>query len=146
MRGIGARLRLGLLLVALSISMAACTADEPEEHPYTPATLSAADADGVKTVTFTEDAAKRVGLQTEPAVANGTGVIVSYAALIYDKKGESWVYTAPQPLSYKRVKVVIDRIDGSKAMLSAGPAPGVLVVTTGAAEVYGAELDIAGNH
>jgi hypothetical protein len=135
-----------LVVVMLILTLAACTADEPEEHPYAPATLGPADADGVKTVTLTEDAAKRVGLTTEPAVANGTGVTVSYAALIYDKKGESWVYTAPQPLSYKRVKVVVDRIDGSRASLASGPAPGVLVVTTGAAEVYGAELDIAGNH
>ena len=146
MRPIGATLRLGLVVVTLTLSVAACTADEPEEHPYAPATLSAADADGVKTVTFTEDAAVRVGLQTEPAIANGSGVIVKYAALIYDKKGESWVYSVPQPLTYKRVKVVIDEIDGSRVMLTTGPAPGVLVVTTGAAEVYGAELDIAGNH
>ena len=63
MRPIGARLRLGLVVVTLILSAAACTADEPEEHPYAPATLSAADAAGVKTVTFTEDAAKRVGLR-----------------------------------------------------------------------------------
>ena len=98
------------------------------------------------TVTFTDDAAKRVGLTTEPVAAHGGGVMVNYAALIYDKKGGSWVYSVPAPLTYKRVKVVVDAIDGSRAMLSIGPPPGVLVVTTGAAEVYGAELDIAGNH
>ena len=146
MARIGARLRISLVMVALIVSVGACTADEPEEHPYAPATLSAPDAAGVKTVTFTEDAAKRVGLQTEPVVAHGGGVIVNYAALIYDKLGESWVYSVPQPLTYQRVKVVIDQIDDSSAMLSTGPEPGVLVVTTGAAEVYGAELDIAGNH
>ena len=31
-------------------------------------------------------------------------------------------------------------------LLAAGPPPGTEVVTVGAAEVYGAELEIAGGH
>jgi len=97
-------------------------------------------------VTFTADAAQRVRLQTSPAAAAGRGVAVDYAALIYDKKGQSWVYTVPQPLTFVRMKVTVDRIEKNRATLSVGPAPGVQVVTTGAAEVYGAELDISGKH
>jgi hypothetical protein len=136
-----------LAAVLLALSVTACSQTSEETGPkYAPATLGPADAAGVKTVTFTDDAAQRVRLQTSPVVAAGRGVAVDYAALIYDKKGQSWVYTVPQRLTFVRVKVTVDRIEKDRAALSVGPAPGVQVVTTGAAEVYGAELDIAGKH
>ena len=137
-----------LVTVLIALSVAGCTeASEEEAGPtYAPATLGSADAAGVKAVTFTDDAALRVQLQTRPAVADGRGVAVEYAALIYDKKGQTWVYTVPQPLTFVRMKVTVDRVEENRAILSEGPAPGVQVVTTGAAEVYGAELDIGGKH
>ena len=136
-----------LVTVLIALSVAGCTHPDDETGPkYTPATLAPADAAGVKTVTFTEDAAKRVQLDTSPVVADGRGVAVDYAALIYDKKGQTWVYTVPQPWTFVRTKVTVDRIEGQRATLSVGPAPGVEVVTVGAAEVYGAELDIGGKH
>ena len=135
---------LATVLGALSIT--ACTSEKETGPTYAPASLGSADAAGVKTVTFTDDAAQRVRLQTKAAVAAGRGVVVDYAALIYDKKGQSWVYTVPRPLTFVRRKVTVDRIEANLVTLSVGPAPGVQVVTTGAAEVYGAELDIAGKH
>ena len=135
------------LATVLAFSVTACTQASEEAGPaYKPATIGSADAAGVKTVTFTDDAAERVGLQTGPVVASDRGVAVDYAALIYDKKGQSWVYTVLQPLTFVRMKVTVDRIEGNRATLSVGPAPGVRVVTTGAAEVYGAELDIGSKH
>ena len=137
----------GLAAILIAVSGTACTHGDEETGPkYAPATLGSADAAGVKTVTFTADAAQRVRLQTAPVVAASRGVAVNYAALIYDKKGQSWVYTVRKPLTFVRVKVTVDRIEQNRATLSVGPAPGVQVVTTGAAEVYGAELDIAGKH
>jgi hypothetical protein len=49
-------------------------------------------------------------------------------------------------LTFLRAHVVVDRIEGDLVMLSGGLAPGTEVVTVGAAEVYGAELGIAGGH
>jgi hypothetical protein len=134
-----------VLVVGLSGSACSQTSEETEPT-YAPATLGSADAAGVKTVTFTADAARRVRLQTSPVVAGDRGVTVDYAALIYDKKGQSWVYTVSRPLTFVRMKVTVDRIEKDRASLSVGPTPGVQVVTTGAAEVYGAELDISGKH
>ena len=45
-----------------------------------------------------------------------------------------------------RQAVTVGRIDAGRAFLTKGPAAGTTVVTTGAAEVYGAELDIAASH
>ncbi len=136
-----------LSVLALLVVIGGCTQDEDDsDTSYKPATLSEADASGLKTVTFTADGARRVHVTLAPVVAEGSRVNVPYAALIYDKKGGSWVYGAAEPLVFKRVKVEVDRIVDDRALLSTGPTPGTQVVTTGAAEVWGAELDIAGKH
>jgi hypothetical protein len=71
---------------------------------------------------------------------------VPYASLLYGPTGETFVYTQTEPLSYVREDVKVDRIDGDRVVLSVGPARGTEVVTIGVAEVYGAELEIAGDH
>lgn len=137
----------GLLLAAIALAGAACAPVEEEAgSDYEPATMGSADPAGVKAVTFTDDATRRVGLQTVPALAAGRYVVVDYAALIYDKKGLSWVYTVPKPLTYLRTRVDVARVDGSRVTLTRGPKPGTHVVTRGAAEVYGAELGMVKKH
>jgi hypothetical protein len=66
--------------------------------------------------------------------------------VLYDPEGKTYVYTVTAPREFLREAVVIDRVDGARALLSDGPPAGTEVVTTGAAEVYGAELEIAGSH
>jgi multidrug efflux pump subunit AcrA (membrane-fusion protein) len=87
-----------------------------------------------------------VDLQTTTATRAGGHTVVDYEALIYDGEGVPWVYTVPEPLTFVRAKVTVDRIEGNRVLLSKGLAPGTEVVTVGATEVYGAELEIAGGH
>ena len=42
-----------------------------------------------------------------------------------------------------REAIEVDRVDDERAVLSAGPPAGTEVVTVGAAEVYGAEFEVA---
>ncbi len=51
-----------------------------------------------------------------------------------------------RPLTFVRARVEVVRVDGDRVLLSGGLQPGTEVVTVGATEVYGAELDIAGSH
>ena len=44
------------------------------------------------------------------------------------------------------VGVTVEEIEGDVAHISAGPPTGTLVVTTGAAELYGAEIGVGGGH
>ena len=48
----------------------------------------------------------------------------------------------PEPLTFVRHRVVIDKIDRGLAVLQDGPAVGTKVVTVGAAELYGAESGV----
>jgi hypothetical protein len=56
--------------------------------------------------------------------------------------GAAWVYTAPEPLVYVRHPIVVDYVEGDRAVLSKGPPPGTAVVTVGVAELYGIEVGV----
>jgi hypothetical protein len=94
-------------------------------------------------LTLTEDAAKRIDIQTA-TVRDDTQVdrtVVPYAAILYDTHGNTWVYTNPEPLIFVRSPVTVDNIEGDQAFLSAGPPSGTVVVTVGATELFGAESE-----
>jgi hypothetical protein len=138
---------LGAACAALVLLVSGCAEIEDDEaETYQPAHLEPVGTSGLKQVTFTPLAAEQVELATERAVRDGRHTAVSYQALIYDGQGLPWVYTVSRPLTFLRVKIVVDRIDGDRVLISGGLAAGTEVVTVGAGEVYGAELDIAGGH
>ena len=68
--------------------------------------------------------------------------VIPYSALIYDEKGNTWVYTNPQPLTYVRHRVVVDDYEDNEIVLRSGPPIGSEVVVIGASELYGAEKGI----
>ena len=78
--------------------------------------------------------------------ASGKHEVVPYESLIYNDEAKTFVYTSAKALEYERVPVTVDRIEGNRVFVSKGPAAGTEVVTVGATEVYGAELEIAGSH
>lgn len=135
--------RVGAVLLAVVLAGCAEIESSSRSDAYQPATLSSPDPNGIGTVSLTEEAAAHVDLATEPVQGRDGTLIVPYAALIYDKVGQTWVYTVVAKQSYRRVKVSVRSIDGQDATLSLGPSPGTLVVTTGSTQVYGSELGMA---
>jgi hypothetical protein len=129
-----------LVLATAALPIAGCTEVETETATgYEPATLEPVKGkEDLKLVRFTAEGANRVDLQTASVRRN----VVPYAALIYDPEGKTFVYTSPKPLEYLREEVKVDRIDGDRVLLSRGPPAGTRVVTVGAAEVYGTELEV----
>lgn len=94
-------------------------------------------------ITLSEEAAKRLDVQTaavEEVDVNGAKQkSMPYSALLYDPEGETWAYANPEPQTYIREKLKVERIEGDKVILSEGPGKGTVVVTVGAAELYGSE-------
>ena len=138
----------GLVLIAAGISLSACGEastgyDYETASHHEPAKLEPIKGTDVQRVIFDAEAAERTGLQTAPIRQNGEGRNMPYAALIYDAEGNAYAYTAPEPLTYVRKEIEIDRVDGDGIVLSGGPPAGTKVVTVGAAEVYGTEFEIA---
>jgi len=72
----------------------------------------------------------------------GDGRVVPYQALLYDEEGGTFVYVVHGPLTYLRRAVDVRSIDGDRVLIAAGPRAGTQVVTVGAAEVYGTELEV----
>lgn len=142
---------LGALLVAFALYLAlaggtgesAAAVDES-----LPATVQHLNGSEEALLTLQKSAIKRLDLQTAAVEsAGGKQLVVPYAALIYDSGGDTWVYVAGNPRSFKRVHVTIDRIANGRVILSAGPKAGTKVATVGAQELWGAELGIdSGSH
>lgn len=137
-------------LLATGLLLTACKPASPEP--------AAADTEEQKTVTIehldgaqparatlSESAAKRLDIQTVAAadmtIDGKQQRVIPYSAILYDTEGKTWAYTNPEPFVYFRNPITVDHIDGDKAILSDGPPAGMQVVTVGAAELYGAEVE-----
>jgi len=129
-----------LLLSACGQSPRAATAEE--SHPVKVEHL---EGKTPTRETLTEEAAKRLDIQTaevRDTVVNGMQrKVLPYAAILYDTQGNTWVYTNPEPLTFVRHPITVDYIEGNDVFVSEGPPSGTAVVTVGAAELYGAEVE-----
>lgn len=154
--------------ILITLGLAACATPASNTsggHKESPARVEAMPGKDVKKVTLTEQAARRVGIatvtigaaQTAPPVgptpspvgpspsAGTPATVVPYSAVLYDPNGVAWVYTVPQPLTYVREKVVVATVGGARgtdAFLAQAPPAGTTIVTTGAIELWGAELGV----
>jgi hypothetical protein len=137
-----------LVALAATASLAACAEIEvPLAEPYEPAHLESTGPDQPARVILTDEAQRRIQLQTTLVRPHGADVSVDQAALVYDKKGKPWVFTVIGPLTYVRAAVGIKQVTGDNQMiLSSGPPAGTEVVTVGAIELWGTELEISGSH
>ena len=85
-------------------------------------------------------------MTTDPVRMQASGDIqqlaIPYKAVVYDAQGKAFTYVSPQPHVYNRVPLTVDDVQGDMAVLAIGPAVGTPVVTTGAAELWGAETGV----
>lgn len=101
----------------------------------------AAERLGVETAVLGEDAGATAGNRLAGTAApRGARMTVPYSAVLYDGRGETWVYTSPEALVFVRERVGVERIDGNRVVLTNGPPAGTTIVTVGGAELLAAEL------
>jgi hypothetical protein len=136
------------VLIAGVVSLSACGEassgyDYETASHHEPAKLEPIKGTDVQRVIFDAEGAERVGLKTAPIRQNGQETVIPYDAVIYSSDGKTYTYTAPEPLTFVRQNISIDRVVGDSVMLSGGPPAGTEVVTVGAAEVYGTEFEVA---
>jgi hypothetical protein len=113
-----------------------------EEVGYEPAAVEPIEGSELARVILTEDAARRIGLDTTPVTSRGERTVVPEAAVWVDVNGDEWVYTNPETLVFVRAQVVVDRYDAGSAFLSDGPAPGTEVASIGVPQLIGSEFGI----
>jgi hypothetical protein len=134
-------------LVVCALSLTACgEVESGTSEAYHPATVTSADPTSIPTVQLTDEAAKRIDLAFATVKREDGDLVVDYEALIYDKKGQSWLYEVKGPLTFARTKVTTGPIDDDEVTLLKGPPAGTKVVARGVTQVYGAELGMEGEH
>jgi hypothetical protein len=126
-------------LIFAGLLLSACGAKEAPSEKIPPSELVPIEGTELSKVILTEKAAERIGVETVSA----SGTEVPYAAVVYDIEGNAWIYTNPEPLTFVREQVVIDHIDGDKAVLAESLSSELDVVTVGVAELWGTETGVS---
>jgi len=133
------RLMVTVLLIA-GLPLSACQRESGKEKAEPPAKIERIEGTPLSRVTLTEKAIQRLDLKTGQVRVQGGKKVVPYSSLIYDPKGQTWVYTSPQPRTFVRHKVDVDYIKGDIAVLNDGPPAGTVVASVAVAELYGTEF------
>lgn len=132
-----------LATIATAAFVSGCKeVEKAEKVHYSPASVTPIKGDeDHKIVTLTAEGARRIDLRTGLIERGARAKVMPYAALLYEKDGETFVYTNPKPLTYVRAAVEVESVIGDRVILKRGPGAGTRVVTVGAQEVHGAELE-----
>lgn len=134
-----------------------CGAASAHEDPP-PATLKSIPGSEIKQVNLTQQAVHRLGIRTAAVRTakapthlaiplhgrQGTYRVIPYSAVVYDNDGSTWAFVNTAPRTFVRQRITVGAIQGSTAVLTAGPAAGAAVVTVGAPELLGTEYNISG--
>lgn len=138
------RRRSGLVPLALALAvLTGCSKAAESKHVIKePVTVEKLAGTGLGRLTLTEKAAERLGIETVAVEeAEGRWIVPSDAVLV-DAEGKRYVYVNTRSLVYERQQVGVLTEHAGKAFLDNGPPAGTHVVTTGAAELHGAETGI----
>jgi hypothetical protein len=136
----------GLALLVAGATATGCAEVESnlvESQPYELKTIKGSD---IKVVRLEDATAERIDLQTAPVRGDGARKVVPHESLIYNPEGAVFVYERARPKAYVRRPVVVDRVEGDRAILVRGPRAGATVVTVGAAELLATEYEILNQH
>ena len=128
-----------VMFILTGVLLSACGPKTSTAEFVPPSKLEKIEGSDLSKVILTEKAAERIGVETVLASGNE----VPYAAVIYDIEGNTWVYTQPEPLTFVRVPIVIENIEGDTAILAESLSSELNVVTVGVAEIYGAETGVS---
>jgi hypothetical protein len=137
-----------VLPVIAGLVFTACQKHHDADHAVHPAQVEHIDGSEISKVTLTAKAMQRLDVQTdevrqERMSRSASKVkVVPYSSLIYDPKGQTWVYTSPQSRTFVRQKVEVDYIEGDRAILKSGPPAGTKVASVAVAEIYGTEFEV----
>ena len=128
-----------------------CSVASAHQDPP-PATVKSIPGSAVKQLRLTQQAIQRLGITTVAVRTahaaldgrRGTYRLIPYSAVVYDNDGSTWAFVNTGPRTFVRQRITVGEIQGSTAVLTAGPAPGAAVVTVGAPELLGTEYNISG--
>lgn len=132
------------VLLAFPLLVTACGGKSPSDAVAEPAVVEHVAGTDVYRITLSGDTAKRLDVKTAVVEQSGSETAIPYSAVLYSATGEASAYVNSAPLTFVRQAIVVDRIDGSRALLSGGLTVGAKVVTVGVPELHGIESGAGG--
>ena len=138
-------------VAAAALFLTGCSVASAHEDPP-PAVVKSVRGSAVKQLQLTQQAIHRLGITTVAVRTaratvdghRGSYKLIPYSAVVYDNDGSTWTFVNTGPRTFIRQRITVGAIQGSTAVLTAGPAPGAAVVTVGAPELLGTEYNISG--
>lgn len=128
-----------MALVLTILVLPACKeAPEESSEEAEPYTLEEIEGTDQVRVILTADGIERIGLETMTV----DGSTVPESAIWIDVEGLAWVYTSPEPETFVREQVEVERYHEGVAVLADGLPPGTEVVSVGVPELIGSEFGI----
>ena len=135
--------RAATALVTAVLLSAACGSTQAQPGSAAPAEIQAIPGSEAKEIRLTQQAADRLGVESSVVVSTPAGTaVVPFKAIFYTADGQPWVYTSPERLAFRRVKVAVRSIADGRAVLAPTLSAGTLVVVVGVPELYGAETGV----
>jgi hypothetical protein len=138
-----------LLAVLAAASLSGCAKTMVSASAKTePFKLEPIEGTELNRLTLEAKAVERIGLKTEKVGTlirfggESQRTTVPYGALVYDAKGQAFVYTSLKPQVFVRHPVTVDYVEGELAVLVDGPPRGTSVVTDGGSELTGIEFGV----
>jgi hypothetical protein len=132
-----------------ALALSACGESSSRAAGEKPANVEVIKGSTFKRVTLSVTATKRIGVKTAPVQISLVGgkkqKVIPYAAVLYTPEGQPFAYTSPEPRTFVRQLITVDRIAGNRAFLSKGPPAGTAVVTVGGSELFGVEYEVEEN-
>jgi hypothetical protein len=135
-------------LAGLCLPLGACTRHQEAHEAHHPVEVVRIEGSEINRITMTEQALERIALKTDTVRerqmtrSKAPRIVIPHSSLIYDPKGQTWVYTSPEPGTFVKQKVDVEYVEDDLAVLMEGPPVGTVVVSTAAAEVYGADSGV----
>ena len=90
---------------------------------------------------LTQEGADRIVLKTGTVEGHGHEVTIPSSAVLRGERQDDVYPGDPKGLNYVFTHVEVDRVEGNRVHLKHGPKPGTKVVTQGAQQIHGAELE-----
>jgi hypothetical protein len=136
----------GALTVVVLLLPSCRTVEEEDSAGEGPARIETVEGTDRAQVIMTAEATERLDIRTatvrDGKRADQSYTLIPHASVFYGPSGEVWTYTSPDPLTFERTLIEVDRIDGDVAFLTKGPPSGAQVVTRGAAQLFGIETGV----
>ncbi len=135
---------IGFLVLAV-LQFWSCQKEDRSPQFIPPSEVEEIKGSNFSTVTLTERAMERIGIQTATVGEMSQSPlrkVIPYSALLYGPEGQTWVYISPQPRVFVRYVVDVDYIKGDTVFLNDGPPVGTVIASVGVAILYGTEFEM----